>query len=61
MNLELVENRIKLISDEMSMIKARYATLEGHLFEANHWKTELLKKDAENDEVDDKSASKVTE
>ena len=42
-NKEQLNERIKTISDEMAVVKAQYAKLEGHLGEAIHWLTELLK------------------
>ena len=43
MNKEQLHERITTISDEMAVLKANYAKLEGHLGEATHWLTELLK------------------
>jgi prefoldin subunit 5 len=47
MNKQDLEQRISAITNEMSLVKANYAKLEGHLNECQHWLETLNKSEKE--------------
>jgi len=47
LNKEKLQERIDTINNQMQVIKANYAQLEGHLAEANHWLNELNVKNSD--------------
>lgn len=51
MNKQQIEERISAITNEMAMLKANYAKLEGHLNEAQHWLMQLELKEKSTEET----------
>ncbi len=49
MNKQEIQDRIIAINNEMTQLKANYAKLEGHLGEAQHWMSTLLKFETEQE------------
>jgi predicted nuclease with TOPRIM domain len=47
MTQQQLQERINLITNEMTQVRANYSKLEGHLAENQHWLSELIKKEAE--------------
>ncbi len=43
MTIDELQQRVITISNEMTLVKAHYAKLEGHLEEAQYWLTENTK------------------
>jgi len=47
LNKEILAQRIEAITNEMTVLRANYAKLEGHLSECQHWVDALIKKESE--------------
>jgi hypothetical protein len=59
MNKEFLEKRLIEIRNEMEVLKAHYAKLEGHLAECGHWMQKCMENENNNESMEGESNGEV--